>query len=279
MLPLGRIIASIYRIILDTGNRTVELKTSLKWLLRSGSPAFVKDRTSPPLMDVTHEYVWKGKALTYRPGTSDQSLIYDILLKPGKKAEYWLPDDIDAKIVLDIGANIGIASNYLSRRFPQARIFAFEPVPGNFALLAKNVESLGNVRPFQKALGAKDGSFEMLHSDSNQNMGGYSFHEAGSNAEKRIRVEVREARSMMREIGVESADVIKIDTEGSEYDILTNLGRDFLGKVKWIYGELHGNRDFELLAFLSEQFEIGVRRTINKRLFMFQARSKTAFSR
>ena len=83
---------------------------------------------------------------------------------------------------------------------------------------------------------------------------------------------------MMRDIGIESADVIKIDTEGSEYDILTNLGRDFLGKVKWIYGELHGNRDFELLAFLGEQFEIGVKRTIGKRLFMFQARSKTAFS-
>jgi len=256
----------------------MELKTSLKWLLRSGSLAFVRDGASPPLMAVTHEYVWKGTTLNYRPGTSDQSLIYDIFLKPGRKAEYWLPDDIDAKVVLDIGANIGIASNYLSRRFPKAKIFSFEPVPGNFALLSRNVESLGNVRPFQKALGAKNGSFEMLHSDSNKNMGGYSFHEAGSDAEKRISVEVGEARSMMRDIGIESADVIKIDTEGSEYDILTNLGRDFLGKVKWIYGELHGNRDFELLAFLGEQFEIGVKRTIGKRLFMFQARSKTAFS-
>lgn len=256
----------------------MQLKTSFKWLVRSGSLAFVKDRASPPLMDLTHEYVWKGRRLNYRPGTSDQSLIYDILLKRGRKAEYWLPDDIDAKVVLDIGANIGIASNYLSNRFPNARIFAFEPVPANFAILSRNVESLGNVRPFQKALGAQDGSFEMLHSDSVENLGGYSFHAAGSNAEKLIRVEVREARSMMREIGIESADIIKIDTEGSEYDILTNLGRGFLANVKWIYGELHGNRDFELLAFLSEQFEIGVKRTMNKRLFMFQARNKTAFA-
>jgi len=81
---------------------------------------------------------------------------------------------------------------------------------------------------------------------------------------------------MVQELGIESADLIKIDTEGSEYDILTRLGADFLGKVKWIYGELHGNRDFELLAFLSEQFHIGVRKTMDKRLFMFQARNKTA---
>ena len=90
-----------------------------------------------------------------------------------------------------------------------------------------------------------------------------------------MRVEVRDAGSMMRELGIEFADVIKIDTEGSEYDILTSLGHEFLGKVKWIYGELHGNRDFELLAFLSEQFHIGVKKTIDKRLFMFQARNKT----
>jgi FkbM family methyltransferase len=150
-------------------------------------------------------------------------------------------------------------------------------VPGNFALLSRNAGAPGKLRPFQMALGAKDGSFEMLYSDSVENLGGYSFHEAGSNAERSIRVDVREARSMMREIAIESADVIKIDTEGSEYDTLTNLGRDFLANVKWIYGELLGNRDFELLAFVSEQFEIGVKRTMGKRLFMFQARNKDAF--
>jgi len=252
------------------------VKTSLKWLMRSGSLAFVKDKNSVPRMDATHEYVWKGTRLNYRPGTSDQSLIYDILLKQGRKGEYWLPEDIDAKVILDIGANIGIATNYLSKRFPQAQIFSFEPVPSNFAVLGMNVKSLGNVHPVNKALGAKDGSFEMFYSDTKVNLGGYSFHDAGSDTGQRLRVEVRDAGSMMRELGIKSADVIKIDTEGSEYDILTSLGRDFLGNVKWIYGELHGNRDFELLAFLSEQFDIGVRKTMDKRLFMFQARNKTA---
>ena len=255
----------------------MNLKTTVKWLSRSGSLAFVIDGSSSPRMDLTHEYVWNGTRLHYRPGTSDQSLIYDILLKSGPKAEYWLPEDIDAKVILDIGANIGIASNYLSRRFPQAKIFAFEPVPANFALLGRNVESLDNVTPVNRALGAKDGSFEMFYSDTPKNQGGFSFHQPGSNAEQRLRVEVREAKSIMQELGIESADVIKIDTEGSEYDILTNLGHDFLGKVKWIYGELHDNRDFELLAFLSKQFHIGVKKTINKRLFMFQARNKATF--
>jgi len=49
------------------------VKTSLKWLMRSGSLAFVKDKNSVPRMDATHEYVWKGTRLNYRPGTSDLS--------------------------------------------------------------------------------------------------------------------------------------------------------------------------------------------------------------
>jgi len=92
---------------------------------------------------------------------------------------------------------------------------------------------------------------------------------------KEFSVRGRPIDDVVRELNLARVDVIKIDTEGSEYDILTSLGHDFLGKVKWIYGELHGNRDFELLAFLSEQFDIGVKKTMDKRLFMFQARNKT----
>jgi hypothetical protein len=128
------------------------------------------------------------------------------------------------------------------------------------------------VRAIPVALGRDDGSFELFSSASESNFGGFSFYGAGSNTARKVRVEVRAAGSMMQEL--DHVDVIKIDTEGAEYDILTSLDRRFLSRVKWIYGELHGNRDFELLAYLSEHFDIGVKRTIGKRLFMFQARNR-----
>ena len=250
------------------------IKTVLKWLLRSRSLQFVRDRFSRGSMNGTHIYNWKGLRLHYRPGTSDQAVIYEILLRSGTKADYWLPCDIRAKVILDIGANIGAASVYLSHKFPDARIYAFEPVPSNYLLLQRNVAPLANVIPINKALGSRNGTLEMFHSDSDSNLGGYSFHPVGSNQGKRINVEIRDAGAMMKELGLASADVIKIDTEGSEYEIITRMGRDFLADVQWIYGELHGNRDFELLAYLSDQFDIGAKRTMGKRLFMFQARNK-----
>ncbi len=252
----------------------MSLKKTLKWLIRSRSISFVRDRTSTPNYSTTLEYDWHGAKLRYRPGTSDQDLIYDILLKTGKKEEYWLPDDIKAEVILDIGANIGIASTYLATRFPKARIFSFEPVPANFAILKENMAQFKNVRALPVALGRDDGSFELFASDSESNFGGFSFYGSGSNITQKVRVEVRAAGSMMQELELDHADVIKIDTEGAEYDILTSLDKNFLSRVKWIYGELHGNRDFELLAYLSEHFDIGVKRTIGKRLFMFQARNK-----
>ena len=250
------------------------LKKILKWLLRSRSISFVRDRSSTPNYGTTLEYNWRGTKLRYRPGTSDQDLIYEILLKTGKKREYWLPDDIKADVILDIGANIGIASTYLATRFPKARIFSFEPVPANFAILKENMAQFKNVQVLPVALGRDDGSFELFSSDSESNFGGFSFYGAGSNTKQKVRVDVRAAGSMMQELDLDRADVIKIDTEGAEYDILTSLDKNFLSRVKWIYGELHGNRDFEVLAHLSEHFDIGVKRTIGKRLFMFQARNK-----
>ena len=236
------------------------------------------DKLAGPDPGTTHEYSWEGARLRYRPGTSDQVLIYEILLRPNRKADYWLPPDIQAKVVLDIGANIGVASTYLSKRFPQAQIYSFEPISANFSILKANVDPLGNVRPIQAALGATDGAVEMFQSDAGMNLGGYSLYEAGSDTKVRTRVEIRRASSMMRELNLPSADVIKIDTEGSEHAILTDLGKEFLSKVQWIYGELHGNNDFELLAFLSDQFDIGVKRTMGKRLFMFQARNRNTSS-
>ena len=84
-------------------------------------------------------------------------------------------------------------------------------------------------------------------------------------------MDVRHAGRFLREQGIARVDLIKIDTEGAEFDVLTSLDAEFLSNVSWIVGELHGIRDFELLDFLSEWFDIDVRRTLGKRYFMFNA--------
>ena len=64
---------------------------------------------------------------------------------------------------------------------------------------------------------------------------------------------------------------MKVDVEGSEWEVLTALAADFLPRTKLLMGELHGRRDFELLGVLSDSFQISVRKKIADRCFMFQA--------
>ncbi|MFB3084365.1 MAG: hypothetical protein ACE1Z4_13110 [Gammaproteobacteria bacterium] len=47
-----------------------------------------------------------------------------------------------------------------------------------------------------------------------------------------------------------------------------------LSGVQWIMGELHGVRDFELLAYLSRWFDLEVQKKMDSDLFLFHARNK-----
>ncbi|RPI02078.1 MAG: FkbM family methyltransferase, partial [Zetaproteobacteria bacterium] len=49
-------------------------------------------------------------------------------------------------LILDCGANIGMATLYFTWRYPRAEVHAFEPDPDTFALLKRNVEANGLTR-------------------------------------------------------------------------------------------------------------------------------------
>ena len=70
----------------------------------------------------------------------------------------------DGGIILDIGANIGVTSWYLSKRFPRSRILSFEPVKINLDTLKSvaRLFSLKNVLPMKMALGNENGTVKMV---------------------------------------------------------------------------------------------------------------------
>lgn len=249
-------------------------KGDIKRLFRSGSLRFARDCRPSANGSPVATYRWRGAPIYFRPGTSDPRLIYNILLKRGRKGEYWVPSSINPRIIFDIGGNIGIASIYFANLFPRATIYVFEPVPANFSLLKKNVTPYPNVRAFPFALGDRSGTLEIFCSDDPLNEGGYSFHAKGIDQTRTKKVEMRGVREFLRDQNVGHIDLINIDTEGSEFEILTALGQDVLASVKWITGELHGQRDFELLAFLSQWLDVGLKKSVKKRIFNFVACNK-----
>lgn len=193
----------------------------------------------------------------FRTGTSDAKFLR-VLVTRELPAEYELPADLRLRTILDIGANIGAVTAALARRYPQARIYAFEPLPDNYALLARNVAQFSNVAAQPYGLGAETRQAAYCRSDNPLNFGGGGFYGGEPGDSNRVAelpiVAVPEALANLR---VSSVDLIKIDTEGAEYDILTNLPPDILRGVQVIVGELHGkSHDAELLERLAAWFNV-----------------------
>ena len=256
----------------------VSWKMKAKLLLRSRNPSFARDALAPYDAGL-RSLEWQGMTLYYRPGSSDPWAIYNHLMKPRERDEYAPPGELplaraEVRSVLDIGANVGVTALYFSQLFPNAAIYAFEPAPDNFAVLAKNVANCNRIRAFNFALGAADATLELYASDNPVNFGGYSLHPAGSDTSRKVSIPVKSVASVLKDLSLEKIDVVKIDTEGAEWEILTAFPESVLKSAKYITGELHGNKDFALLDHLSRWFDLGMRKKLSSRLFNFQAVAK-----
>ena len=255
-------------------------KMKAKLLARSRNPAFVRDALAP-FDPALRSIEWQGMTLWYRPGSSDPWAIYNHLMKPRERDEYAPPRELPVareavRVVLDIGANVGVTALYFSQVFPNAAVYAFEPAPDNFAVLSKNVANCARIRAFNFALGAQDATLELYASDNPVNFGGYSLHATGSDTSKRVSIPVRNVAGVLAELSLTSIDVVKVDTEGAEWDILTAFPEAVLASAKYVTGELHGNKDFALLDYLSRWFDVGLRKKLSSRLFNFQAIARKA---
>ncbi len=250
-------------------------KKDFKVAARSGSLKFARHARAGARGAPGDVYDWNGVPIHYRPGTSDTTVIYEALIKSGRKGEYSVPGNMDPKVILDIGGNIGVATIFFSRLFPNAKIHTFEPVPDNLVLLRKNVATLPNVTVHPVALGKEDASAEIFWSEEDSNLGGFSLFGKNANTGKSVTIDVRRSATYLAQHGITGADLIKIDTEGAEFDILTSLDEAMLSKAKWIVGELHGIADFEVLTHLSKSFDIDIKRSLGKKYFNFNACNRT----
>lgn len=252
------------------------MKKFLKYALRSRSIDFAKRALRQEPTGKIAQIDYAGKPVCYREGSSDALVIYEILLK-GRKSEYWharLPSPDKVKVVLDIGANMGAATAFFATLYPNASIHAFEPVPDNFQILEKNAAlRREGIHCHLLALSDKDGELQMIHSPGQNNHGGWSFYQRGATGEEeKISVPVRKSSDFVLELGLDRIDVIKIDTEGAEKEILQGFLPEQLATVQYIVGELHGERDFELLDWLEQRgFDIECKKSFSKPCFIFKA--------
>ncbi|MDO7840917.1 FkbM family methyltransferase [Sphingomonas immobilis] len=116
--------------------------------------------------------------------------------------------------IIDIGANVGLVSLVLARRFPDRAIHAFEPNPTTFHALTDNVarNKAANVRCHQLAVSREDGT--VLFDNDPINRGTTSI--ATPDSKFSTQVPAVALDSFVAAQGIASIGLLKVDVEGFE---------------------------------------------------------------
>ena len=147
-------------------------------------------------------------------------------------------------VVFDIGANAGYFSLYAASRFENPTIYAFEPMPANFAQLKRNVSLNKTCRifPFNQAVGKEEATVTM----ATDSLEGFStvakIADDGPRDDKGYRIEVSSTtiQKIFDDNRLEVCDFLKMDCEGAEYEIFYNCPREYLKRIKYLGIEVHG---------------------------------------
>jgi FkbM family methyltransferase len=117
-------------------------------------------------------------------------------------------------LAVDVGANVGNHSLYLSGFFSE--VLAFEPHPLTYKLLSINTEVAGNVTCFNCGLSNFETPASMLV--GGRNMGEARVARTGNSTEPQVQLKTLD--SILKEAVSKPIRLIKIDVEGHESEVI-----------------------------------------------------------
>lgn len=191
--------------------------------------------------------------------SADTAVLKEIFLDE----EYACKTDAPPKVIFDLGSNVGASVIYFKLKYPEARVYAFEPDPRNIEKLKRNLEQLSGVSVLQYAIGKESGKRAFFaHPDSGISS---SLH-ARVPGQGSLEVEGKTLDAVMEECVVSEIDILKFDIEGAEYEAFKNF-KNILA-VKHFIGELHcdlGEGNKEQFLGLFEKFRVTEKRIARAR--------------
>jgi FkbM family methyltransferase len=135
-------------------------------------------------------------------------------------------------VFIDIGANIGYFSVKAAKvTGPSGRVIAIEPEPYNFELLRTNIQANGTgslITALNIALASSEG-VAYLHK-STTNFGDHRLYFGDTMRETTV-VRTRTLDDVVRQLGLDKIDLIKMDVQGFECHVLEGM-REILENMR-----------------------------------------------
>ena len=153
----------------------------------------------------------------------------------------------EGDVVVDIGANVGMVSCYLAKKFPFIKILSFEPNPITYDLLLRNIQlnDIHNIKP--NNIGVSANSEPIIIYYEPDFLGSASSFVPSMVREKNFREIVCMTKTLdmiFEEENIDHCKLLKIDCEGAEFSCL--FATSVLPKIEHIKAEFHLNNKLRL---------------------------------
>lgn len=184
-----------------------------------------------------------------RRNSIDETIFSQIMLKECYHPNLWFNRNlresfsfVNVNCILDIGANIGVASCYFSALYPKAQIYSFEVDSDNYDLLVRNTAEYKNVNIYQKAIWDNCNGVYVTNRNSiyghsgKPNPAKYIVGEQAIESEKLI--ESIRISDFMVEMEISTIDILKMDIQGAEIEAFEDAYL-WLPHVRLLFIEIH----------------------------------------
>lgn len=191
-------------------------------------------------------------------GSDSARYPFTVTLHTGERVEMREPTDVGTlwqiffhrayrvkpsdRFILDAGANIGLFMLYAARSAPASKIYCIEPFPSTFDRLGEVVRDNNlsdRAACFNIALTGNTGNFVMrCTSRPSQRRQVFSTDATGVSS---VAISGITLGNWMEHEQIAELDLMKMDIEGSEYEVLLSTPAAILKRIRRIVLEYHNN--------------------------------------
>jgi FkbM family methyltransferase len=147
----------------------------------------------------------------------------------------------DATAIVDLGANIGLATMFFAIKYPDARILAVEPEEDNYDMLVGNTSGLGSrLKAVNAAAWTHDGIINLQTEDIHgKHLEAWAYQVTSDVGRSKRAVRCSTLKTLLDNAGLDTVDILKIDIEGSELELFSENTEGWINRAEFIMVETH----------------------------------------
>ena len=174
-----------------------------------------------------------GMKICIRTDSTDLMALTNVWMIDEYNIEDYAIDNNDT--VIDIGSHIGLFSLFVYQFCNKGKIFCYEPIRENFEYLDLNLKlnKTNNIFPFNLAVSSDSSDLDIF---LNEDQSGHSIF---SKNNKKITVKSISLKQIFDENKILNCKLLKLDCEGSEYQIIDALPLNYFDRIENIVIEYH----------------------------------------